>query len=132
MLLHFGLKKRKIIVRESSVNTLTTKFKLLLKGKLKMTVAQNLKALVAEVSKLEKENARLTKQVAKLESKVGGAKPAKAEKAPRKAKAVKAAPKAKVAKKAPAKKVAPKAAKKVAKPAKVAKAKKVEADSFEL
>lgn len=93
-----------------------------------MTVAQNLKALVAEVSKLEKENTRLTKQLAKLEAKVGGAKPAKAEKAPRKAKAkvVKAAPKAKAAK------AAPKATKKVAKPAKVAKAKKVEADSFEL
>lgn len=104
-----------------------------------MTVAQNLKAVIAEVSKLEKENARLTKQVAKLEAKVGGAKPAKAEKAPRKAKAEKVAkaPKAKVAKKAP--KAAPKAkAEKVAKakPAKVAKkapkAKKVEADSFEL
>lgn len=101
-----------------------------------MTVAQNLKAVIAEVSKLERENARLTKQVAKLEAKVGGAKPAKAEKAPRKAKAEKVAkaPKAKVAKKAP--KAAPKAKAEKAKPAKVAKkapkAKKVEADSFEL
>ena len=91
-----------------------------------MTIAQELKAIVGQVNKLERENARLTKQVQKLEAKVGGA---KAEKPARAAKAEKPAKVVKKAVKAPAKK-APKAAK-VAKKA-APKAKKQEADEFTL